>query len=182
MKRLIVTPPALPPAALAELKQWLAIAGTRDDAGLAALLRAGLDLCEAFTGAMPLESACEELLPVNSGWQELSARPVQAITAALAVPITGPRTALAAGTYEIELDAAGAGRVRLLGAVETSRIAVRYTAGLAPNWDALPEPLRHGVIRLAAHQHREREGSSGPPMPPAAVAALWRPWRRMRLA
>ena len=62
-----------------------------------------------------------------------------------------------------------------------ARLAVRFTAGLAPSWETLPEALRHGILRLAAHQHRERETSGAGPIPPAAVAALWRPWRRMRL-
>jgi hypothetical protein len=46
-------------------------------------------------------------------------------------------------------------------------------------WGA--HPLRQGVVRLAAHLYAERDG---PELggPPAAVTALWRPWRRMRLA
>lgn len=47
------------------------------------------------------------------------------------------------------------------------------------DWSALPEALRHGVIRLAAHLYRDGDGAAA--APPAAVAALWRPWRRMRL-
>ena len=39
-----------------------------------------------------------------------------------------------------------------------------------------------GVLRLAAHQHRERESEGAAPLPTAAVAALWRPWRRLRMA
>ena len=46
---------------------------------------------------------------------------------------------------------------------------------------ALPEGLRQGVIRLAAHHYRERDMRRAHAVPPAAVAALWRPWRRMRL-
>lgn len=53
-------------------------------------------------------------------------------------------------------------------------------AVLESDWSALPEALRHGVIRLAAHLYREGEGAAAA-APPAAVAALWRPWRRMRL-
>ena len=49
---------------------------------------------------------------------------------------------------------------------------------VAPGWDALPEALRQGIFRLAAHQHRERENSGAAPQPPAAVAALWQPWRQ----
>ncbi|MCB2062182.1 MAG: phage head-tail connector protein [Novosphingobium sp.] len=182
MKRAIVTPAILPVSALAELKQWLGISTTHDDALLSALLRAALDMCEAFTGLMPLEALCEEVTPVRGGWLPLTVRPVQAITAMEAVTQTGERTAMDPGDYEIELDADGTGKVRLLRRGNATNIAVRFIAGLAPGWDSLPEAMRHGIVRLAAHQHREREASGAAPQPPAAVAALWQPWRRMRLA
>jgi uncharacterized phiE125 gp8 family phage protein len=182
MQRIIVTPAALAPAALAELKQWLGITTAADDAPLTSLLAAALETCEGFTGAMPLEAVCEEMVPAARGWHPLATRPVQAIGALYGVPEAGDRFALAADAYEVELDADGGGRVRLREPGAVARIAVRFTAGLVPEWDALPDALRHGVMRLAAHQHRERESSGAAPLPPAAVAALWRPWRRMRLA
>ena len=52
---------------------------------------------------------------------------------------------------------------------------------MAASWELLPEGIRQGVIRLAAFQHREREGDQAAPVPPSAVAALWRPWRRVHL-
>lgn len=182
MKRAIVTPAVLSPAALTELKQWLGISTARDDGPLGALLTAAIDICEAFTGAMPLEAECEELLPACGGWQRLATRPVQAITALYGVPAQGDRFALSSEAFELELDADGGGRVRVSAPGDAKRIAVRFTAGLAFEWEALPDALRHGIIRLAAHQHRERETSGGAPLPPAAIAALWRPWRRLRLA
>ncbi len=182
MKRAIVTPAALSPAALAELKDWLGITTPADDAQLAALLRAALDLCEDFTGIMPLQQDCEEVLPLFPGWQVLRTRPVQAITGVLGIPAEGARFALPLSSYAIDLDADGAGRVRMGHAGAAGRIAVRFTAGIAPDWASLPDALRHGVLRLAAFQYRQREGDSAAPMPPAAVAALWRPWRRLRLA
>ena len=181
MRRTIVTPAALAPSVLAELKQWLGITTTADDAPLAALLRAALEMCEAFTGAMPLEAVCEETLPAAPGWLELATRPIQAITAVVAVSPAGERSALAAAAWTGDLGPGGGGRVRVSAPGEAARIAVRFTAGLAPDWDALPDGLRHGVMRLAAHQHRERDGSAASPLPPAAVVALWRPWRRLRL-
>ena len=181
MKRAIVTPAPLSPAALAELKQWLGISTAQDDAPLNALLRAGLDICEAFTGAMPIEAGCEEVLPLSGEWQSFATRPVQAITAVQGIAADGTRTDLAVSAYAVELDADGGGRVQVTLPGDATRIAVRFTAGLAPGWEALPEALRHGILRLAAHQHRERETSGAGPLPPAAVAALWRPWRRMRL-
>jgi uncharacterized phiE125 gp8 family phage protein len=182
MKRQIVAPAALSPAALAELKQWLGITTTADDAPLAALLRAALETCESFTGTMPLVAECEEVLPVRPGWQALLTRPVQAITQVTGIAPEGTALALASDAYGIELDADGGGRVRVTAPGAASRIAVRFAAGLAASWDALPDGLRYGVLRLAAHQHRERESEGAAPLPPAAVAALWRPWRRLRMA
>ena len=45
MMRVIITPPVLPPEALAELKQWLAINTTQDDGELADLLAMAVDVC-----------------------------------------------------------------------------------------------------------------------------------------
>ena len=64
MQRTIVTPAVLAPAALAELKLWLGVTTTADDAPLTGLLAAALETCEGFTGLMPLEAVCEEVLPV----------------------------------------------------------------------------------------------------------------------
>jgi uncharacterized phiE125 gp8 family phage protein len=180
MQRTIVAPAELPAAALDELKQWLAITSAAEDPALIALLRTALEMCEAFTGAMPIAATCEEVLPASSEWQALATRPVQAITGIEAIPADGARYALAPAAYEIELEANGTGLVRVTRQGNAGRVAVRFTAGLAPAWELLPEALRHGAIRLAAHHWRERENAQDA-APPAAVAALWRPWRRIRL-
>ena len=182
MKRALVVPPVLSPAALGELKQWLAISTPGDDAALTALLRTALETCEAFTGLTPLAAECEEVLPASAAWQGLATRPVQAVTGVEGIPAEGGRFALAPEDYAIELDADGGALVRVLRQGAAGRVAVRFTAGLAAGWAELPDGLRHGVLRLAAHHYRERESGSARAMPPAAVAALWRPWRRMRVA
>jgi len=183
MKRAIITPHALAPAALTELKDWLGIASPADDAQLIALLRAAVEHCEDFTGHMPLEQTCEEILPVQSGWLTLAPRPVQAITQVQGIPAEGARFTLAVDAYAIDLGENGAGRVRVIRPGIAGRLAVRYTAGLAADWAALPEALRHGILRLAASQYRARESDGlAAATPPTAVAALWRPWRRLKLA
>lgn len=181
MKRTIITPAVVPGVALDELKGWLAITTTQDDAPLAALLRAGLEMCEAFTGRMPLEATCEEVLVGSGDWQTLSTMPVQAITGVETVAPDGSRLALPASDYAIDLDSDGGARVRLPGSSSAGRIAVRFVAGLAPDWSALPDGIRHGAIRLAAHHYRQRDLDAMQAVPPAAVVALWRPWRRILL-
>lgn len=181
MKRVIIASPALAPEALAELKEWLGITTTGEDATLAALLLAALESCEAFTGILPIESQCEEVLPVTAGWTVLDTRPVQVISQIEAIPMEGPRLSLATSAYAIDLAADGSGLVRVIEPGLATRIAVRFTAGLAAGWNMLPQGLRHGVVRLAAYQYRQRDAGGAEAQPPAAVAALWRPWRRLRL-
>lgn len=176
MRRTIITPAVLPSAALAELKQWLGITVAADDVSLGNLLATALDTCESFTGRMPLVQTCREALVAQGGWQMLATRPVVSV---LAVE-RADGVALDADAYALELETDGSARVRLF-ASAPERVLVRFTAGLAPSWDDLPEALRHGVVRLAAHQHRERDGPGAAPLPPASVVALWRPWRRVRL-
>jgi len=181
MTRAIVTPALLPPSALAELKQWLGITTAHDDALLSGLLEAALDICEAFTGLMPLEVEAEEIQPRIGAWQSLATRPIQAIVSVDGIDADGQRMPLLSNEYELELNERGEGLVRVTKPSAPKRYAVRFIAGLTPDWESLPASLRHGIIRLAAHQHRERDARTSSPLPPASVAALWRPWRRMRL-
>ena len=182
MKRIVVTPATIAPAALTELKDWLGISISKDDAQLTQLLRTSFETCEHFTGTMPLQQDCEEVLAVSADWQILATRPVQAIAGIDGLPADSARFALPVSSYEIDLGADGTGQVRVSNPGSAGRIAVRFSAGLAADWAALPEGLRHGVLRLAAFQYRSREGGNDTGQwPPSAVAALWRPWRRLRL-
>lgn len=181
MKRTIITPPALAPAALDELKDWLAITTGAEDAFLAGLLRTALETCEAFTGQMPIEATCEEIHPGDTAWRGLATRPVQAVTGVEGIPAEGARFAMASEDYLVDLDAEGGAHIRLLRQGAAGRIAVRFVAGLAPDWASLPGSLRHGIVRLAADAYRARNAEEPAGEPRTAVLALWRPWRRMRL-
>ena len=48
------------------------------------------------------------------------------------------------------------------------------------DWADVPPSLKEGILRFAAHLYRERDEAK-PAEPPAAVAALWRPYREFRL-
>ena len=181
MQRAIVTPADMAGAALIELKSWLAITTTRDDAGLLTLLQAALDMCEAFTGLMPLATECQEVLAPSGTWQALRTRPVQAIRRVARRDAAGNWRDLPAGDYAIDLLADGGGRVRLLATAGDAPLRVSFSAGLAGEWASLPATLRHGIVRLAADQFEQRGASAVRPAPPACVVALWQPWRRMRL-
>jgi uncharacterized phiE125 gp8 family phage protein len=94
------------------------------------------------------------------------------------LPAEGAAFALPADSYAIDIDANGDGWVRVTAAGAAGRVRMTFAAGAAAGWGDLPPPIAQGVVLLAAHCLEARiEGAA----PPAVVAALWRPWRRMRL-
>lgn len=181
MQRIIVQPPVTGALALAELKHWLGITRPDDDAALTGLLQTSLTICEAFTGKAPLLQVVEEAIALVSGWQELASRPVRALTGAALIAADGSRTPLPALADAMEWRIAGSACVQLLQPFEGQAIALQASVGIADDWNALPAPISQGIIRLAAHHYRDRDGTSGA-VPPASVTALWRPWRSVRLA
>lgn len=167
-------------ASLDELKDYLRISGSGEDELLEGLLRSATGLCEQFVGQWLVAGAARETVKADGAWQRLSARPVLAISGVEAVALDGSVQALSADAYAIDIDAAGDGWVRARPANGHGVLAVSYHAGMAEEAAGLPEPIRQGIIRLAAEHFSARGGEVA--SPPAVVSALWRPWRRMRLA
>lgn len=176
----ITSQPPAAPVPLAEVKAYLRIGTSEEDALLAGLARGAAGLCEAFTGRALLARAVTEMLPASTAWTRLGAAPVRAIESVASLAPDGTATALPAEDHAIDIDAAGDGWVRLTRLDGAKRIRVSYSAGMAADPNGIPEALRHGIVRLAAHlyTHRDARDGSGPP---AAVTALWRPWRRLRI-
>jgi uncharacterized phiE125 gp8 family phage protein len=180
MQRKIVQPPVPGSAALAELKHWLGISRPDEDASLAGLLETSLTICEAFTGQTPLRQVVEEVIPPCAGWQELVSRPVRELVGAALIADDGSREVLVEPAYALEFRAAGNACIRLLQPHEGRGAALQLAVGIADDWASLPAPLKQGIIRLAAHHFRDRDGKASA-VPPASVTALWRPWRQVRL-
>ena len=187
-----MTQSVLPASVVAELvaaaRGYLRMPNGVEGALLARLAAAAVGLGERFLGQAMFVRLCEDVLPVSTAWQRLRVAPVVAIQGVMALPIatngwsatpTGAPSVLAVGGYAIDIDAGGDGWVRVAAANGAGRVAVSYTAGLADGWAALPEPIAQGCVALVAHLFEHRDGVA---MPPAAVAALWRPFRRMQLA
>lgn len=171
------TPPL--PVALAELKAFLRISVSEEDALLAGLVRAAAALCEAFTGRALIDRAVEEMVAASTARIRLGTGPVRAIGSVAAVDEAGAETPLGAEDFAAEIDAGGEGLVRLRRGIPARRLRISYRAGMAADWNGVPEMLRHGIIRLAAASYWRRGEAEEPEMP-AAVTALWRPWRQLR--
>jgi uncharacterized phiE125 gp8 family phage protein len=190
----------LPPEAAGAAKAYLRVERSDEDGLIAGLVAAAAELCEAFIGAPLLVRGFSETIPpewgyvlsrekvrvptipAGGGWRRLTRAPVRAITLVEAIPAEGAAQALPGSAYGVDIDAAGDGWVRVTAPGEARSIRIGYQAGLAAGWAELPAGLRQGILRLAAHFYTNRATESARPSePPAAVTALWRPYRRIRL-
>ncbi len=163
-----------------EAKAYLRIEHGDEDALISRLIATATTLCEQFTGQVLVARTVTETVAATGDWRRLRATPVRAITSVEGLAATGMPFALAVGSYAIDIDAAGDGWVRVQASDGTQRAVVSLEAGMAADAGGLPAPLGQGILRLVAYLHTHRD-SADDDGPPAAVAALWRPWRRMRL-
>lgn len=170
-----ILPPGVAPVAIEEAKAFLRIVDGSEDALIAGFIRAATGLAEAFTGQALIVRDVAETALVAPTWQRLKTAPCVAIAAIDAFGGATPGPA-----YESDIDLSGNGWVRIIDPRGSARVTVRYRAGLAADWNGVPEPLRLGIVRLVSHFHAHRDAADAGG-PPAAVAALWRPWRRLRL-
>lgn len=171
----------VPVAAIAEAvaaaRALLRLTGDDEAALLAAQAAAAIGVAEAFVGQPLIVRGMEDVLTATGAWQPLAASPVRSIQGVTVLPVDGAPSVLAVGGYAVDIDAGGCGWVRMTGVTAARRVAVQYSAGLASDWAGVPAPIAQGVALLIAHLFEDRAGAA----PPAAVAALWRPWRRLRL-
>ena len=173
--------PGATPVGIDEAKAYLRIDGEEEDGLIAALVRSATNLCEGFIGQALIARAVVETVPAAGAWRRLSVTPVRAISGVDGLPAGGTAFALPVDAFAIDIDANGDGWVRVAQPGSAARVAVHYQAGLAADWNGVPEALRQGIVRLVAHLFSHRDATGDGAEPPTAVAALWRPWRRMRL-
>jgi uncharacterized phiE125 gp8 family phage protein len=171
---------AEPIVTMSEAQAFVRIETGEEEAVLAGLIRTASALCEAFINQVVIARDFAVDLPVSGCWERLPVTPVRSMTSVAAVDGAGLETPVDAAGYALDVDFAGDGWVRLGSAIEASRIRVAGRAGMAEDENGVPEPIRQGVLRLIAHLFTARDGTDGEP--PAAVTALWRPYRRMRLS
>ncbi len=167
--------------AIDDITSYLRIETHDDDALIANLIVSALQSSESFCGQMLIERNVTEQMSARRDWKPLGAVPVTAIAQIDLQAADGTSKALSPGQYGVDIDAEGRGWVRINDMAVQGRIAIHYRAGLAASWGAIPEAIRQGIIRLVGYFYTSRDAAddSGPP---AAVAALLRPWRRMRLS
>jgi len=173
---MVVTGVVPPAALLAELKVFLRIDGADEDALLNWLLRAATEAVESWLGWMLIERELEERRLVREGGLSLSGSPFRQLLSAA----TDAGEAIDPETVTVAISRFGIGHLAVPDLGDGDGVTVRYRAGLSSDWNGLPEPVRLGVLRAAAHFHAHRDEASDAGLPPA-VARLVSPWRARRM-
>jgi uncharacterized phiE125 gp8 family phage protein len=164
-----------PIVTLAEAQAFARIETGDEEAILAGLIRSASCLCEAFLGKAVIERGFAETICPSPEWQRLETFPVRSISGASA-----GGSALPAAAYSTDIDATGCGWVRIVDPSIEGVVEVTGTAGMALSQNGVHEAIRQGVLRLVAHLFTSRD-AAGDEIP-AAVTALWRPFRRVRIS
>lgn len=162
-----------PIVTMAEVQAFVRLESGDEEALLAGLIRTASALCETFLNQVVIARPFAESVDGSGSWQRLVTQPVQALTT-----VKADGLALANVQFALDIDASGAGWVRL---PRGARCVLEGLAGMAASQNEVPEPIRQGVVRLTSHLFSNRDSErSGEP--PAIVTALWRPYRRLVLA
>lgn len=167
------------PVSLNEARGWLRLGPSIDDAVIAQLLRASTSICEAYIGQWLIVRTATDLLPVRGGAVRLAARPVIAVETVTLLPANDEETVLGAGDYRLIREPGGAARLVISFPGDADRVRISYRAGMAAGVNDIPEAIRQGIVRMTQHLHDARDGAGE--TPPAVIAALWQPWRRLSL-
>lgn len=173
--------PLSEPVSLGEVKAYLRIEQDGEDALLAGMIRTARGLCEAFTGLVLVNTRFVQS-ETPAATIRLARLPFRALAGVSVRTAAGVLQPVVGDGYTLTEQNDGGASLRVTAPVgQGERIEIDYWAGLAADWNGVPEDLRQGILRLISHlyTHRDDPEENGPPV---AVAALWRPYRRMRLA
>lgn len=131
---------------------------------LLAFLRASLAAIEGRIGKVLLMRDFEWRL---TDWPDpllLPVAPVSQVTLVALLDRTGAETVVPAATYALAPDAHAPRLLALNGSwprpASGGGLRLRFTAGLAADWDALPADLAQAVFLLAAHYYEYRDDTS----------------------
>jgi len=171
---------ALPIVTLSEAQAYLRIETGEEEAVLAGLIRTASALCETFINQVVIARDFTLDLAARGARERLPLTPVRSISAVESIGDDGQASPMGSGSYSVDIDSSGDGWVRAIAQNGTRRVRATGAAGMADDENGVPEPIRQGVLRLVAHMFTTRDSEGGGP--PAAVTALWHPYRRLRLA
>lgn len=185
---LLLAGPAVEPVTLAEVKAHLRLDATEEDAVLGACIVAARQACESFTGLSLISQSWQLYL---DAWPvrpiRLPRPPLQAVTAVKVFTNDNELTTLDPSLYEVDTRS-WPGRLRSrapfpwpLVTRPLAGIEITFRAGYGDSWNDVPQALRLGLLMTVAELYENREAAGFAASLPTPIAALWQPYRQVRL-
>lgn len=159
---------------LSEVQAYARVETGEEEALLAGLLRTASEMCETFLNQALVARDFEIVVRAGEGWTLLPLQPIRSITS---IRRAADDQVVAPSGFRADIDYDGRGLISGLNRGETFIVA--GSAGLALDGNGVPEPIRQGILRLAASMFANRDGQIGEL--PKSVTALWRPYRKAGL-
>ncbi len=156
------------------------------DAVLESMLRSALSTIETRTGKTILRRTFIWQLTAWRGLrqEELPTAPVTAILGIDVIEPDGSVTSIDPARYSLVQDShrptISARGLSLPTVPVAGRLEIRFEAGFAPDWPAVPNDLKQAVFILAADYYETRGGAGTSGVPPR-VLELLAPYRPLRL-
>lgn len=173
---------ALPAAALNQLKEYLRIHKSDEDALLFGFMRGALDAAEMLLGYRLLRHDWRQELAGHSGWQKLHHMPFFRLEAVVAQDGEADDVVLSHEDYWLDMNDWGEARVKLTSRQFSGCIVAHYRAGRADSWNELDEALRLAIIGHAAMLYGGRDGKYEGVDMAQILAQKLAQWRQIRLA
>lgn len=165
MATTVVTPPALEPVSLEEMKAQLNITSDDDDVLITGKIKAAREFIERQLGQSLIET--EYLITLDSfprGSIEISGGPIVSVESVKYTAVDGTEATLAPADYSVDVAsnparvAVGASGWPSLGD-GINRVRVAYLAGYGDAAADVPADLVEAIKMMAAHWYENREAS-----------------------
>ncbi len=198
MSLALITPPALEPVTITELKMRLKLGHDDHDAILPGLIAAAREQVEREAGLACLTQSWEETRDSWAGGGRLRAfatqfrllkPPLQAVISVTTRRADGEGQIWDPADYRVDTQS-WPGRIHLsAGAVFPEPglvgggLSLRFVCGYGDEPEAVPASLRQAILLAAMHLYRQGEGAadSNANALPEVVRPLIAPWRRLSL-
>lgn len=163
----VVTPPAVEPVSVEEMKEHLGVTLDLDDALIGRLLVAARQYVERYIGAALIETTFEQTLDrFPSAEIAVERGPLMAVASVRYTAAEGgDEMTVAPSDYEVDTASEAGWIVPAFGFTwprpmrSVNAIRIRFTAGMAADASGIDELLRSAIMELAAWWYEQREAA-----------------------
>lgn len=175
----VITPATAEPLSLTEVKEFLRVDSSDEDATLNIMIAAAREMCENYTRQILMTTTiAEKMDSFPSGNVLLSRGPIQSITSISYLDSAGDTQTVSSADYTKDLISQPS-RLDPVTSwpsanAEVNAVTTQYVVGFSSASD-VPAPLRQGIMLVIASMYEDR--SDGVKRLPTASEYLWNPFR-----